>query len=148
MKGCTIRRYSGWNEMKKFTKKTVAGLMAMVTIIGTGMFGTGLHAYAAEDKEWYVYYNDEHTNSTLYSNYFYNYKNVMFTAKPETRSSSSVWTTITGGAQTTLNSSQTVKGSPVYFTVLSVGLDRAYINATLVRNGKAPASTSGLIYHN
>ena len=135
--------------MKKFTKKTVAGLMAMVTIIGTGVFGAGLHAYAAaESKEWYVYYNDEHTNSTLYSNYFNTYKNVMFTAKPETRSSSSVWTTITGGAGTTLNSSQTVKSSAVYFTVSNAKFNKAYVNATLVRNGEAPASTSGLIYHN
>lgn len=113
----------------------------MMLLVGVG----GGNAHAAEQKEWYVYYNDSHMYSKEYVNSFQKYLNWNYTAVHTSRSNSSVCTLIQPGSGTSFQKPSYVVGSSqIKFFVVSAIYDYVYVKSVLSYN-TAPASSSGIV---
>lgn len=124
--------------------KKVAAMALMAGMLVTSGF-SGVKAEATTTHEWYLYYNDSNVHYTLASWQFPKYNAHTYTARPETRSASNVYTLIQAGAYTTLaKTSYLVAGSNVSVYQNVCTGNNSWLVTKLSYNTR-PASTSGTL---
>jgi hypothetical protein len=133
--------------MKKDFKNSVKKVAVMALMAGmlvTSGF-SGVKAEATTTHEWYLYYNDSNVHYTTASWEFMRYNLHTYTARPETRSASNVYTLVQAGTNVTLaKASYLVAGSPVsIYQTEGIG-QHGWLITKLSYNTR-PASTSGTL---
>lgn len=133
--------------MKRDFKNSVKKVAAMALMAGM-LVTSGFSGVKAEARthEWYLYYNDSNVHYTLASWEFPSYITNTYTAIPETRSASNVYTLVQAGTNVTLaKASYLVAGSPVSIYQTGGGSGtRGWLITKLSYNTR-PASTSGTL---
>ncbi len=122
--------------------KIAAAVMLMGVMVTGGL--SNVSAYATS-HDWYLYYNDSHTNATANSWSFPIYGEHTYTATHTYRSSSNVYTLIQAGTGTSLRkTSYLVADSKVYvYQKSATGLNSWLV--TKLSYNTSPANTSGTL---